>query len=100
MEESEQGQIFQDLIAEGAGSDHQHPRRTNLLLIPPWDQAQAAVAILCVAGVDSDALWRHGLPGRNLWLEAKNVTITDRGIRQGLPVLDLAAGILMVKLVA
>jgi hypothetical protein len=40
-----------------------------------------------------------GLPGRDLWLEAKNVTITDRGIGQGLPVLDLPAGILMVKLV-
>ena len=99
MEESEQGQILQDLIAQSTGSDHQYPCRTNLVLIPPRDQAQAAVAILLLAGVDSYGLWRHGLPGRDLWLEAKNVTITDRGIRQGLPVLDLAAGILMMKLV-
>src|ERR1700722_10793099 len=98
MEESEPGQILEDLIAQSAGSDHQHPRRANLVLIPPRDQAQAAIAILCVAGVDSYGLWRHGLPGRDLWLEAENVTITDGGTRTGRPVLDLAPGLLMWNL--
>ena len=43
--QADERQVLQDLVAQGAGADDQHPRRLEPLLPPPGDEAQPAVSV-------------------------------------------------------
>ena len=43
---TEQGEIFQDLIAQRSSANHQHARRAQLFLVPPADEPKAANPVI------------------------------------------------------
>ena len=45
VKEAEQCKILEYLVTQRASADDQHVGGLNLLLVPPWDEAQPAEAI-------------------------------------------------------
>jgi hypothetical protein len=54
--DAHEDEVLDDLVAEGAGSDHDHPRRFQALLIPPANQALPVVTIGLVIEFDRCAI--------------------------------------------
>src|SRR5436305_9779240 len=69
---AQQGQVFQYLIAQGAGPHYHHARLADLLLVPPGDQAQTAEAVL------AHFRSRH----RDLWLGAHRLPAVISGCKR------------------
>ena len=64
MADAQQRKIFENLIAERAGTDHQHFCIGELFLIPPADELEAVESIVLgggrVGGGDFEAFCFHG----------------------------------------
>src|SRR5262249_32179421 len=39
--DAQQGEVLQNLVTQGPGADHQHARRRELFLVPPFDLPEA-----------------------------------------------------------
>jgi len=100
VQEAEEREVFEDLVAERTCADDEHAGGANLLLVPPWDEPEAAITILFQLYADLYGFGGHGrLASSDLRLQAEDIAILDARVGERLRVLNLAPGVLVVELI-